>query len=61
MNMHQHNRRPRLRRRHGMVSIEVALSIGVMVPIVGALLLGGTKMCFILYQTINTLVSWPFL
>jgi hypothetical protein len=61
MKKNQHQRRTTLRRRRGMMSIEVAMSIGVMVPIAGALLFGGTKMCFVLYQTINTLVSWPFL
>jgi hypothetical protein len=45
----------------GTMSIEVALSLGVMLPICGGLLIGGTKICFVLYQAINSLVSWPFL
>jgi len=44
-----------------MMSIEVAASIAVMVPIAGALLFLGIKILAVLYQTIGTLVSWPFL
>jgi len=44
-----------------MASIEVVMITAVMLPIVGALLFGGTKICFALYQAINSLVSWPFL
>jgi hypothetical protein len=55
------SRRLKLRRRRGTMSIEVALSLGVMLPICGGLLIGGTKICFVLYQAINSLVSWPFL
>lgn len=51
------NRRPR----HGMMSIEVVTSIAVMLPIAAALLFTGVKICAALYQTIGTLVSWPFL
>ena len=47
--------------RRGMMSIEVAASIAVMVPIAGALLFLGIKILAVLYQTIGTLVSWPFL
>jgi hypothetical protein len=54
-------RRQKSRRRSGTMSIEVALSLGVMIPVCGGLLLGGTKICFVLYQAINSLVSWPFL
>jgi hypothetical protein len=54
-------RRQKSRLRSGTMSIEVALSLGVMIPICGGLLLGGTKICFVLYQAINSLVSWPFL
>jgi hypothetical protein len=43
------------------MSIEVALSLGVMLPVCGGLLFGGTKICIVLYQAINSLVSWPFL
>jgi hypothetical protein len=58
------NRRTRIaerRRRGGMMSIEVAATIAVMVPIAGALLFLGIKICASLYQAIGTLVSWPFL
>jgi hypothetical protein len=44
-----------------MMSIEVAASIAVMVPVAGALLFLGIKMCAALYQAIGALVSWPFL
>ena len=47
--------------RRGMMSIEVVATIAVMVPICGALLFLGIKILAALYQTIGTLVSWPFL
>jgi hypothetical protein len=47
--------------RSGMMSIEVVTTIAVMLPIAAALLFTGVKICAALYQTIGTLVSWPFL
>ena len=44
-----------------MASIEVVMTIAVMLPIAGALLFLGVKMCSAVYQAINGLVSWPFL
>jgi hypothetical protein len=44
-----------------MMSIEVVTSIAVMVPIAAALLFLGVKILAALYQTVGTLVSWPFL
>jgi len=44
-----------------MMSIEVVTTIAVMLPIAAALLFTGVKICAALYQTIGTLVSWPFL
>jgi hypothetical protein len=48
-------------RRAGMMSIEVVASIAVMLPIAAALLFIGTRICMSIYQTISSLVSWPFL
>jgi len=45
----------------GMASLEVVMTVAVMLPIAGALLLLGIQMCKTLYQAIGTLVSWPFL
>jgi hypothetical protein len=44
-----------------MMSIEVVATIAVMVPIAGALLFLGVKICATLYEAIGALVSWPFL
>ena len=49
------------RHRGGMMSIEVVMTIAVMLPIAAVLLFLGTKICMSLYQTIGALVSWPFL
>ncbi len=43
------------------MSIEVAATIAVMVPVAGALFFLGIKICASLYQAIGVLVSWPFL
>jgi hypothetical protein len=53
------NRPPR--RRGGMMSLEVVMTIGIMVPVAGALFFLGIKMCAAAYQAISALVSWPFL
>jgi hypothetical protein len=47
--------------RHGLASLEVVMSTAVMLPIAGAILFLGVKMCATIYQAIGTLVSWPFL
>jgi hypothetical protein len=44
-----------------MVSIEVAMTAGVMLPIAGILFFLGIKMCAALYQAIGSCVAWPFL
>ncbi len=52
----------RIRRaRRGMMSLEVVMTIAVMLPVAGLLLILGAKMCGILYQAIGALVAWPFL
>jgi hypothetical protein len=53
-------RREKLLRR-GMANLEVVMTIAVMLPVAGALLFLGIKMCALLYQCIGALVSWPFL
>lgn len=55
------NRRHRSFRRRGMASLEVVMTIAVMLPVAGALLFLGIKMCATLYQCIGALVAWPFL
>jgi hypothetical protein len=60
MNQRHRNRRTALLRR-GMMSLEVVLSIGIMVPVAGALLFLGIKMCAAVYEAISATVSWPFL
>jgi len=54
-------RKRRDTRRGGMMSLEVVMTMAIMIPVAGALLILGVKMCALLYQCINTLVSWPFL
>jgi hypothetical protein len=49
------------RRRSGMMTLEVVMTIGIMVPIAGALFFLGIKMCAAAYEAISALVSWPFL
>ncbi len=44
-----------------MMSVEVVTSIAVMLPICGFLFFTGIKIWAALFQTIDTLVSWPFL
>jgi hypothetical protein len=48
-------------RRRGMVSLEVVMTAAVMLPVAGALLFLGIKMCATVYQAIGGLVGWPFL
>ncbi len=47
--------------RRGMSSLEVVFTAAIMLPVAGALLLLGAKMCGTLYQAIAALVAWPFL
>jgi hypothetical protein len=54
-------RRYRGSRRCGTVSLEVVMTTAVMLPVAGALLFLGIKMCAAVYQAIGALVSWPFL
>jgi hypothetical protein len=44
-----------------MASLEVVMTIAVMLPVAGILFFLGIKLCAAIYQTIGTLVSWPFL
>ncbi len=60
MNIKGFNRRHRGLRR-AMVSIEVAMTAGVMLPVAGILLFLGIKMCAALYQANGSCVAWPFL
>jgi hypothetical protein len=48
-------------RRHGMMTLEVVMTIGVMVPAAGLLFYLGIKMCATAYEAISGMVSWPFL
>jgi hypothetical protein len=43
-----------------MASLEVVMTMAVMVPLAGAMLFLGIKMCAMLYQVIGTLVGWPY-
>lgn len=54
-------RKSRTARRGGMMSLEVVMTMAIMIPVAGALLLLGVKMCALLYQCIGALVAWPFL
>jgi cell division protein FtsX len=56
---HHHHRKAAPRQ--GMMSLEVVMSIAIMVPVAAALLFLGVKMLSALYQMIGGLVSWPFL
>jgi len=44
-----------------MASLEVVMTIAVMLPVAGALFFLGIKLCAALYECIGTMVSWPFL
>ena len=48
-------------RRRGMASLEVVMTAAVMLPVAGALLFLGIKMCATVYQAIGGIVGWPFL
>lgn len=61
MRTNRHTRNRKCRSRTGMMSLEVVMTIGVMVPIAGALFFLGIKMCAAAYEAISALVSWPFL
>jgi hypothetical protein len=60
MKIKRFERRRRAARR-AMVSIEVAMTAGVMLPVAGILFFLGIKMCAALYQAIGSCVAWPFL
>ena len=55
------NYRMRSARRGGMASLEVVMTTAVMLPVAGALLFLGVKICETLYQALGALVAWPFL
>jgi hypothetical protein len=44
-----------------MMSLEVVMTIGIMVPAAGLMFFLGIKMCAAAYGAISALVSWPFL
>jgi hypothetical protein len=48
-------------RRRGMASLEVVMTIAVMLPVAGFLFFVGIKLCAAIYQMIGALVMWPFL
>jgi hypothetical protein len=54
-------RRNQSRRRQGLMSLEVVMTIGIMVPVAGILFFVGIKMCAAAYEAISAMVSWPFL
>ena len=60
MKARRSNHRVRACHRAGMASLEVVMATAVMLPVAGALLFLGIKMCALLYQCIGALVSWPF-
>ena len=47
--------------RGGMASLEVVMTIAVMLPITAAMLFLAVKICSTLYQVIGALVGWPYL
>jgi hypothetical protein len=47
--------------RGGLASLEVVMTIAVMLPITAAMLFLAVKICSTLYQVIGTLVGWPYL
>ena len=47
--------------RRGMASLEVVMTIAVMLPIAGALCFWESRCVPSLYQVIGALVAWPFL
>jgi hypothetical protein len=53
--------RSRSPRRRGMVSLEVVMTVAVMLPVAAALLFLGIKICATLYQAVGAIVAWPFL
>jgi cell division protein FtsX len=61
MKTQRHTRNRKRLLRSGMMSLEVVMTIAVMVPIAGALFFLGMKMCAAAYEAISALVSWPFL
>ena len=61
MKIKRHIRNRKRLRRTGMMSLEVVMTIGIMVPVAGALFFLGIKMCAAAYEAISALVSWPFL
>jgi hypothetical protein len=48
------------RARHGMSSLEVVMTAGVLLPLAGLLFFLGIDMCKYLYGLISTLVGWPY-
>jgi hypothetical protein len=61
MTSNRPTRRKSQRHRTGMMSLEVVMTIGIMVPVAGILFFLGIKMCAAAYQAIDAMVSWPFL
>jgi hypothetical protein len=47
--------------RGGLASLEVVMTIAVMLPITAAMLFLAVKICSTLYQVIGALVGWPYL
>jgi hypothetical protein len=58
---HHKHRRKHGNFRHGLAAIEVVATIAIMLPVCGFLFFTGIKIWAALFQTIDALVSWPFL
>jgi hypothetical protein len=61
MTKHRSIRRKTPQHRNGMMSLEVVMTMGIMVPVAGIMFFLGIKMCAAAYGAISALVSWPFL
>jgi hypothetical protein len=63
--MNAHRNRLAIKKRRtlsrGLASLEVVMSIAVMLPITAAMLFLGVQICTTLYQAIGALVGWPYL
>lgn len=47
--------------RRAMASLEVVMTMAVMIPVSGFILFLGIQILTRLYQCVGTIVSWPFL
>jgi len=56
----KHNRR-KLSRRAGLASLDYALILGVVLPMVAFILWSGPRIIRLVYEMVCTLISWPFM